>query len=200
VSGLGLDPPALEDNRREQLRPEQLSGWGSVSVVLATFFCRYRNATANRILTVAKAALNHAWKAGHVASDDAWRRVRPFKAAETARVHYLNEAECVRLVNACEPTFRDLVRAALLTGCRYAELASLHAADFNPDAGVITVRTSKAGRPRHVVLTDEGQLARREAPAGDLSLSKRGSLGFGDIAKEESPPDQVRGRLLGRTH
>src|SRR5262249_22567448 len=44
-----------------------------------------------------------------------------------------------------------------LTGCRYSELASLHAADFNPDVGVITVRASKAGKPRHVVLTSEGQ-------------------------------------------
>jgi hypothetical protein len=40
---------------------------------------RKRRATANRILTVLKAALNHAWKAGHVASDDAWRRVKPFR-------------------------------------------------------------------------------------------------------------------------
>jgi integrase len=30
-------------------------------------------------------------------------------------------------------------------------------ADFNADAGVITVRESKAGKPRHVVLTEEGQ-------------------------------------------
>jgi integrase len=33
----------------------------------------------------------------------------------------------------------------------------MHAADFNADAGVITVRESKAGKPRHVVLTEEGQ-------------------------------------------
>jgi hypothetical protein len=33
---------------------------------------RKRRATASRILTVHKAAVNHAWKAGHVASDDAW--------------------------------------------------------------------------------------------------------------------------------
>ena len=32
---------------------------------------RKRRATANRILTVLKAALNHAWKSGHVVSDDA---------------------------------------------------------------------------------------------------------------------------------
>jgi integrase len=118
---------------------------------------RKRRATANRILTVLKAGLNHAWKAGHVESDDAWRRVRPFRAVDTARVRYLTEAECVRLVNACEPSFRNLVHGALLTGCRYSELTTMRAADFNPDAGTLTVRDSKAGKPRHVVLTDEGQ-------------------------------------------
>jgi hypothetical protein len=60
-------------------------------------------------------------------SDDAWRRVKPFKAVDTARVRYLSEAECVRLVNACEPAFRGLVRGALLTGCRHSELAALRA-------------------------------------------------------------------------
>src|SRR5215204_907815 len=80
---------------------------------------RKRRASANRILTVLKAALNHVWKAGHVTSDDAWRRVKPFKGVETARVRYLSEAEWVRLVNGCEPSFRNLVRGALLTGCRY---------------------------------------------------------------------------------
>jgi integrase len=129
---------------------------------------RKRRATANRILTVLKAALNHAWKAGHVASDHAWRRVKPFRAVETARVRYLSEAECVRLVNACESAFRNLVRGALLTGCRYSELTSMHVADFNADAGVITVRESKAGKPRHVVLTDEGQRLFATLVAGKL--------------------------------
>jgi integrase len=129
---------------------------------------RKRRATANRILTVLKAALNHAWKAGHVTSDDAWRRVKPFKAVETARVRHLSEAECVRLVNACEPAFRNLVRGALLTGCRYSELAALRAADFNADAGIVTMRQSKAGKPRHAVLTDEGQRLFTTLTAGKL--------------------------------
>src|ERR1700730_2811141 len=38
---------------------------------------RKRRATANRILTVLKSALNHAWKSGHVARDDPWRRIKP---------------------------------------------------------------------------------------------------------------------------
>jgi integrase len=129
---------------------------------------RRRRATANRILTVLKAALNHAWKAGHVASDDAWRRVKPFKAVETARLRYLSDTECVRLVNACEPAFCNLVRGALLTGCRYSELAAMHVSDFNADAGVITIRESKAGKPRHVVLTDEGRRLFIDFTAGRL--------------------------------
>jgi integrase len=131
---------------------------------------RKRRATANRILTVLRAALNHAWKCGHIHSDDAWRRVKPFRAVETARVRYLSEAECVRLVNACETAFRNLVRSSLLTGCRYSELTAMHVADFNADAGVVIVRDSKAGKPRHVVLTDEGQRL-----FGTLTAGKIGS-------------------------
>ena len=94
--------------------------------------------------------------------------MKPFRAVETARVRYLSEAECVRLVNACEPAFRNLVRGALLTGCRYSELTAMHVADFNADAGVVTVRESKAGKPRHVVLTDEGQRLFATLTAGKL--------------------------------
>jgi len=129
---------------------------------------RKRRATANRVLTVLKAALNYAWKSGHVPNDDAWRRVRPFREVDVARVRYLTEAECTRLANACEPAFRNLVVGALLTGCRYSELTAMQVADFNPDAGVITVRTSKAGKPRHVVLTIEGQRLLAMLTAGKL--------------------------------
>jgi integrase len=118
---------------------------------------RKRRATANRVLTVLKAALNYAWKTGHAAADDAWRRVHPFKAVETARIRYLLEPECARLANACEPPYRSLVTGGLLTGCRYSELARMQAGDFNADAGVVTVRASKANKPRHVTLTEEGQ-------------------------------------------
>jgi integrase len=129
---------------------------------------RKRRATANRVLTVLKAALNHAWKAGRVPNDDAWRRVRPFREVDVARVRYLAEAECARLANSCEPAFRNLVVGGLLTGCRYSELTAMQVADFNPDAGVITVRTSKAGKPRHVVLTSEGQRLFATLTAGKL--------------------------------
>jgi len=119
---------------------------------------RRRRASANRVLTMLKAALNHAFDEGHVTNRDAWgRKLKPFHDVEVARVRYLSVAEAQRLINACDTEFRPLVRAALMTGCRYGELARLQVADLNADAGTVTIRKSKSGKARHVVLTDEGR-------------------------------------------
>lgn len=116
---------------------------------------RARRSSANRILTVLKAALNLAYREGHVASDEAWRRVQPFAKVDAARVRYLADDEAARLANACAPDFRNLVIAALLTGCRYGELCKARVGDFDADRAVLHVREAKAGKPRVVVLTDE---------------------------------------------
>jgi integrase len=118
---------------------------------------RRRRSTANRILTVLKAALNHAFNEGHIGSDHAWRRVKPFREADAAVVRFLSADEQRRLINACQGAFRSLVKGALKTGCRYGELTRLQGADFNGEAGTVTVRESKSGRPRHVALDDEGR-------------------------------------------
>jgi integrase len=118
---------------------------------------RRRHASANRVLTILKAALNHAWRERKIPSDEAWRAVKPFKEADAARVRYLTMDEAKRLINASDADFRLLVQAALLTGARFGELAALAVGDFNPDSGTLHIRTSKSGRGRHVVLTDEGR-------------------------------------------
>jgi integrase len=118
---------------------------------------RRRRSTANRVLTILKATLNHAHREGLCASDAPWRTVRPFREADAARLRYLSDDEARRLTNACPEDFRALVTVALLTGCRYGELAAMIGEDFNPDAGTVRVRTSKSGKPRHVVLTQEGR-------------------------------------------
>lgn len=118
---------------------------------------RRRKSTANRILTVLKAALNYVYADGKVSSDEAWRNVKAFREVDAARVRYLNDEESRRLVNACTPDFRPMVQAALLTGCRYGEITALKVTDYNADAGTLHIRISKSGKPRHVVLTDEGR-------------------------------------------
>jgi integrase len=119
---------------------------------------RARKATANRILTMLKASLNRAFQAGRASSDSAWRKVKPFRRVDEAVVRYLSVVEARRLVRACTEDFRKMVQAALLTGCRYSELARLRCGDFNADSGTLAIRLSK-GKIRHVVLTEEGKAA-----------------------------------------
>jgi integrase len=81
------------------------------------------------------------------------------RAGTAAHRLVLIECPCERAV---------IVRGALLTGCRYSELTAMRVSDFNADAGVVTVHESKAGKPRHVVLTDEGQRLFAAQTAGKL--------------------------------
>lgn len=133
---------------------------------------RRRRASTNRVLTVLKAALNHAWKGRKIPSDDAWRPVTAFRGADAARLRYLEVAEAQRLINAADATFRPLVEAALLTGCRFGELANLEVDDFNPDSGTLHIRMSKSGTGRHVVLTEEGIEFFRGLCAGRVSRDR----------------------------
>ena len=107
---------------------------------------RRRRASANRCLAQLKAALNLGWREGKAPSDKEWRKVTPFEGADAARVRYLTVGECKGLLDACDPAFRNLVRAALETGARYGELVRLCVNDFNRDAGTIAIRLSKTGK------------------------------------------------------
>jgi integrase len=118
---------------------------------------RRRRNSANRMLGVLKAALNLAYDEDHVSDRKAWgRKLKAYKGVNVARIRYLTVADAQRLMNACDPEFRPLVHAALQTGCRYSELARLQVQDFNSDADTLAIRTSKTGKSRQVVLTDEG--------------------------------------------
>lgn len=104
---------------------------------------RKRRATAVRLWTVLKAALNASWRAGKIASDSSWRRVKVFEGVDGQRVEFFAIAEAKRLVNACPPDFRKMVQAGLLTGARWGAIAALIVEDFNPDAGNIRFTTKK---------------------------------------------------------
>jgi integrase len=118
---------------------------------------RRRQVSANRVFIILRAALSLAFRDGHVASDQAWRAVKPFQGVNIARVRWLKVDEAQRLVNACEPDFRRLVQGALASGARYGELGRLRAHDFDADASTLAVRRSKTGKPRHIPLTAEGK-------------------------------------------
>jgi integrase len=117
---------------------------------------RKRQATANRILTILKAALNFAHDREYVASKDAWVNVKPFRQVDKAKVRFMTNVEVSALLNATEDDFRSLVRGALLTGCRYGELANLRVKHFDAKQEQVFIAESKNGESRHVELNGQG--------------------------------------------
>ncbi len=117
---------------------------------------RARKDTANRILTNLRSALNLAHANGKVNGPAPWRNVERFQNVGAARVRFLSVEEQRRLVNVCPAGFKELVQAALYTGCRYGELTRLTVRDFNAKAGSLFIEISKSGKSRHITLTQEG--------------------------------------------
>ena len=135
---------------------------------------RRRRSTANRTLTVLKAALNLAHQHRRAATRDAWSSVKPYREADAPKIQYLNDKESKRLVNACPDDLRAIVTAALLSGARYGELAALTAGDYNADNGALHIARSKSGKMRDIFLTDEGKEFFAQAAVG----KQRGDLVF----------------------
>lgn len=139
---------------------------------------RARKASANRLLTNLRAALNLTFRENIVSSDAAWRQVQRFEKVDKAKISYLSADEQRRLVNASEPEFRQLVQAALFSGCRYGELCRLVVGDVDLTSRTMHIQVSKSGQARHVTLTDEathffaGLVAGKKA--GQLVLTKNG--------------------------
>jgi len=149
---------------------------------------RKRRSTANRILSVLKAALNHAHREGWIDSDSAWRMVKPFRSVDGVRNRFLQPEEASRLIAACEGDFRALAQGALLTGCRYGELCRLKVADVNLQTGSIHVRESKSGTPRHVPLNGEGM----EVFTGLVAGKTGGAPVFTRVGKPWKASEQAR--------
>jgi integrase len=151
---------------------------------------RARKVSANKSITILKAALNHAFAADLVADDKAWRRLKSFRGVDAARVRFLSVEAAQRLINAADRDsgFRDLVHAALQTGLRYGDLCRLRVRDFTH--GKLSVWMSKVNKTRHVRLTEEGRAFFKQLCAGrpddDLMLPHR------RLGREWRKSDQAR--------
>jgi integrase len=118
---------------------------------------RKRQATTNRVLSVLKAALNHAHEeTKRVARKAAWEAVKPFRQVDVAKVRFMTTQEITALIAKCPPDLSKLVRGALLTGCRYGELAKMLISAFDPANETIFIPPSKNGESRHIELNAEG--------------------------------------------
>jgi integrase len=145
---------------------------------------RARRSSANRTYGVLRGALNMAFADGLVASDAAWRRVKPLREATAARVRRFTAEEMRALVDAAEGAFKPILTAALFTGARYGELTRLVIGDFERGSDSLLIRVAKSGKSRHIVLTKEacGFFSRLCAAraSGELMLTKADGTPWGE--------------------
>jgi integrase len=111
--------------------------------------------TANRVLTILKAALNRAHQEGYVVTDAAWRSVKPFPAVGRARSAYLRIDQIPKLLAAAETIdpsgdSRRLFAAMILTGARPGELSSANRSDYDRSARTIQIDGKTGPRTTHL--------------------------------------------------
>jgi integrase len=145
-------PAELRAREVTKLSAGDLIGWRNSMVNTAgdEETTRRSRDSANRVLKMAKAAFNFAFQGSKIADDRAWRRVAPFGAVGEARKVVLDDRELQRLVDACEPSLRELVLLGALLGCRLGELTAATVRDFDPAAAVLVVSGKTGTRPVHL--------------------------------------------------
>ncbi|MBV9753107.1 MAG: tyrosine-type recombinase/integrase [Hyphomicrobiales bacterium] len=98
--------------------------------------------SANRVLAMVKALLNHALRdpSNGLIDDHAWRLVKSFKGVGEARRVHFSMQQAQKLIEATrDGAFADLLTAGFLTGARYGELIRCNVADYDSGARALTV-------------------------------------------------------------
>jgi len=109
--------------------------------------------SANRVLSMVKAAFNKAFKDGLVHSNAAWQRVSPFKNVGASRRLFLTDEQISALYEASDRDLHSIIKGAVFTGTRIGELKDVQVGDFDADGGLLQVTKGKTGA-RIVYLQD----------------------------------------------
>ena len=110
--------------------------------------------SANRVLSMVKALLNHAVQdpANRISDDSAWRLVKPFHGVSKPRDIRYTVTEVRRLIdNSPDRETANMITGCYLTGARYGELAEARVGHFDAENGSLTITVSKTGS-RNVIL------------------------------------------------
>ena len=156
--------PVLGTERVDRLTKTQIGEWRAGLLCeddAADPDARRRSMdSANRILTVLKAALNYAFEdeANGIATDKAWRTVKAFRDVGRAREDDFDATQVRKLVAEAAKVskpFANLCEAGYLTGARYGELAALDVRHFDEERALLLIPDGKTGA-RPVTLSAEG--------------------------------------------
>lgn len=116
---------------------------------------RKRRDTANRIFNDLRALLNRAADNDTALNRNVWESVDKFQNVARTSDEYLTLDEVPRFVTACPLDFRELGKAAVITGCRYDELCRLRVSAFDPHTATVSLVQPKTGKMKRIFLTDD---------------------------------------------
>jgi integrase len=142
--------PKLGDHLVTSLTKTKLDAWLASMVIMSNDPERVRRSrdSANRVLSMVKAFLNHAIRdpAHGLTDDSAWRHVRPFHGVSKPRGIRYTDEEVRRLVDAAsDRAVAQLIAGAFLTGARYGELAAARIDQFDGQAKTLRINVGKTG-------------------------------------------------------
>jgi integrase len=142
--------PKFGERLVSSLTKTTLDAWLASMVIPSDDSERVRRSkdSANRVLSMVKALLNHALRdpAHGLTDDSAWRLVRPFHGASKPRDIRYTDEEVRRLVEmAADEAVARLLTGAFLTGARYGELAEARVAQFDARGRTLRVNVGKTG-------------------------------------------------------
>ena len=146
--------PTFGDVLITALTKTRLDRWlaGLVSKGNDAEIARRSKDSANRVLSMVKALLNHAMHdpSNGLTDDHAWRLVKPFKGVgEARRVHFTMEQARV-LIEAASVRFRRFADSRIFDRCAIRRLIRCNVSDYDPNAKTLRV-DGKTG-PRTIIL------------------------------------------------
>ena len=116
---------------------------------------RARKRTMNGELAILRGALNHAFLNRQIESDAEWRRVPVFKNTSRAHAFQIADRAIVAALSCARPDEANLIKMALVTGCRLTELVGMRVGDYVPETKKLRVVETKIGVPFIHRLSDE---------------------------------------------
>ncbi len=113
------------------------------------------DSTLNRDMTAFRAALNHAYREGHITTDFAWRsKLAPVPGADRSRDLYLDKSQREKIIQHASPHFVPFLTALCYLPMRPGAVAALTVANYDKRLQVLTVGKDKSGSGRKLHLPD----------------------------------------------
>lgn len=157
--------PKLADCALSSLKEVRLTAWRNELVKTEARVDRTKGnqtpttapralSTVNRDMTALRAALNHARKKKHVASDSAWKQaLKPFVNVDGRRSIYLDKDQRAELISKTTTSaLSNFVHGLSILPLRVGAVAALRVGAFQANTGELFIGNDKAGARRSVML------------------------------------------------